>query len=89
MSYIKSDNTYAYPNSDGDMMIHSNTVIDQATTDIGSKTKGDRCYRWLMIVDKSDFRQLVREILTRSAPAWVTKEMVNDTVNKFFEREKC
>ena len=88
MSYIKSENTYAYPNGSGGVYIHTNTVCDQASADIGSRVKGGRCYRYLLTVGESDFRQLVRAVLTRTAPEWVKPTMIEEAVKRFMAGEK-
>jgi hypothetical protein len=91
MSYIKSPNTYAYPDGDGSIVINTNSVCDQSTSDIGHPVKqgeGGRYYRWVVVIDESDFRQLVREILVRSAPGWVKPKMIEQTVDRFMAGEK-
>jgi hypothetical protein len=91
MSYIKSPNTYAYPDGDGGMILHSNSTIDQAAADIGSGGCGPdgRVYRYMTVIGHDEFRQLVREILQRSAPSWVKPKMIEQAVERFMAGEKA
>jgi hypothetical protein len=91
VSYIKSPNTYAYPDGNGGMILHSNQTIDQASSDIGSGGRHrdtGRVYRWMTVVSPEEFRELVSEILTRTAPEWVKPAMVEKAVERFIAGEK-
>lgn len=79
MSYIRTEKTYAYPDGDGGVVIHTNRVVDQGIDHTP--------FRFLVRLDNQEFRVFVREVITRTAPSWVKTKMIEEVVESFFERE--
>ena len=80
MSYIKSADIYAYPDGDGGVVVHTNRVIDQG--------RDHEPFRYLVSLRPEEFREFVREVLTRTSPSWVMPRMIEDYVEKFIASEK-
>lgn len=80
MSYIKTAETYAYPDGDGGVVLHTNQVVDQG--------RDHEPFRYLVRLSGEEFREFVREVVTRTAPSWVKPQMIEDAVQKFVESEK-
>jgi hypothetical protein len=59
MSYIRSKDTYAYPDGEGGLVLHTNHVTDQDAANIGSRQPCNHHYRYLV--------QLPMEELTAKA----------------------
>ena len=81
MSYIRSQSTYAYPDGDGGLVIHTDHCIDQWAGEFGNRYKKHvkaHGNRYLIQLPAEEFRMMVRRILEECHPEWVTPKMIDD-----------
>ena len=81
MSYIRSKDTYAYPDGDGGLVIHTNHCTDQRSANIGD-TRYAANYRYLIQIPTAEFRAMVRRILDEHRPDWVTDKMIDEWMQR-------
>jgi len=94
MSYIRSEGTYAYPDSDGNLIIHTDHCIDHmGSSNIGKLgkpyTKDTFGHRYMVTIPFDEFVQMVRRMVTDVMSEHIQGRTVRGWLHDWESRERA